>query len=98
MNASEQIIHDSLVNDGWTVYRGGWPDFIAEKDGKLKFIEVKSESSPNLSKEQTKIHDLFQRHGLDTKVLLVYTKPTIEDITPRDRSEEVMRALRRRRT
>ena len=38
---SEVLCKRELIKDGWEVFRGGWPDFLALKEGKLRFIECK---------------------------------------------------------
>lgn len=96
MTESENIVYNALVNDGWKVLRGGWPDFLAEKDGELRFIEVKSASSPNLSSGQQEMHEMLSKHGFTTRVLLAYTKPVIEDVTLPVTEEDIMNAMRRR--
>lgn len=40
-NPVEREVADKLIADGWEVMKRGWPDFLAYKDGKVRFVEVK---------------------------------------------------------
>lgn len=71
MNRSERLEYRRLITDGWKVYRNGWPDFLAEKDGKFRFIEVKTARSPHLSPGQKRmIHALYRMTKIHTEVRL----------------------------
>lgn len=59
MHKSEKEVQDKLEQEGWTVYRNGWPDFLAEKDGAFRLLEVKA--TGNLSPEQVRMFALLQR-------------------------------------
>jgi Holliday junction resolvase-like predicted endonuclease len=40
-NRAEDQVFKSLLKRGWKVTKRGWPDFIAERDGKVMVVEVK---------------------------------------------------------
>lgn len=54
-NRAEQDCLLRLQKAGWQVFRRGWPDFIAEKDGRVVVIEVKDRSG--FSDEQVFVLD-----------------------------------------
>jgi len=54
-NSHEAVVAEALENDGWTVYRNGWPDFLAVKDGQVRLIEVKPRASSRLSVRQSRV-------------------------------------------
>lgn len=73
MHKSEQEVKDKLEQEGWTVYRNGWPDFAALKNGVLRLIEVKA--TGELSEEQIQMFALLKKLlGVEVEVLkpLVY--------------------------
>jgi hypothetical protein len=67
LRASEQIVFDELRAEGWRVYRNGWPDFLAERDGQLRFIEVKLKGE-KLSAVQKRIHRALRLAGIRVEV------------------------------
>lgn len=54
-NKHEAIVAEALESDGWEVYRNGWPDFLAVKDGQVRFVEVKPSLISRLSQRQAKV-------------------------------------------
>jgi Holliday junction resolvase len=54
-NYSEEKIRKQYEAKGFTVLRGGWPDFLAIKDGQVIGIEVKS-GNDKLRPAQEKMH------------------------------------------
>ncbi len=68
LNTAEKLEAAALRADGWTLHRNGWPDFLAEKDGKFRFIEVK-QYPQRLSANQIKMcRALFRLTGLKFEV------------------------------
>jgi hypothetical protein len=45
MNLWERAACERLWDEGWKVYRRGWPDFVATRGGEIRFIEVKKPKS-----------------------------------------------------
>lgn len=63
MNPSEQSVRHELEKDGWTVHRGGYPDFLCTKENELKFVEVKGFGDVLRSKQLLVINTL-RKFGL----------------------------------
>lgn len=61
-------IRKSLERDGWEILRGGWPDFICLKEGKLRFIEAKNPHG-KLTRLQKKVHEILTSFGMDIEVV-----------------------------
>lgn len=71
MKKSENIVRRELEADGWTVLRNGWPDFLAIKGARAKFVEVKTNSTP-FSPEQKAMFRALWKHtklGYETRRL-----------------------------
>jgi len=64
MNKAEKTLKDRLEQEGYTVYRNGWPDFIAQRKGKTIAIEVKAKQSENLEDGQVAIMELLTSLGI----------------------------------
>lgn len=69
---TEVYVRNRLESEGWTVYRGGWPDFLCCKriNGKwhYKAVEVKS-SGDDLRPNQQDILLSFADLGIPTFVM-----------------------------
>jgi hypothetical protein len=63
-NRVEFEVASELERLGYEVFRRGWPDFLAYKDGKVRFVEVKP---PNSSKREW--HDLCGAQRRIAKIL-----------------------------
>lgn len=64
-NPAERAVAEKLFREGYAVFRRGWPDFFAVKDGDLRLIEVKPRrrySKARLSANQQFLADLFREH------------------------------------
>ena len=72
MNKGEQLVADKYINLGYEIIKTGIPDFLILKDGKLSFVEVKSEEQFNLSKSQERAHEILLRNGFEVKIEVVY--------------------------
>ena len=68
MNRTERALKCDLEQEGYTVFQGGWPDFLAVKDGKLFFIECKS-ARDSLRPNQRALLDALRDGGLNVSVL-----------------------------
>lgn len=64
-NIPERHCYDWLTANGWKVTRRGWPDFIAVRDGKVIFIEVKPYAVSPLKTSQIEIMSFLIKAGLD---------------------------------
>jgi hypothetical protein len=74
-NPTERRVADRLIRDGWEVMKRGWPDFLAYRDGEVRFVEVKPPRSrkrdwTDLSTTQLRmaeiLHEVF---GVEVEVL-----------------------------
>lgn len=72
LNALETAEKSELEKEGWVVYRNGWPDFAIEKNGVLRFVEVKSEADEP-SAEQNRMFKLLSRY---TGITVEIRRPT----------------------
>lgn len=68
LNTAEQLEADALRADGWTVHRNGWPDFLAEKDGKFRLVEVKRKPDRLSGNQKNMCKALFRLTGLKLEV------------------------------
>ena len=68
VNESERRVYDALRRDGYSVYRHGWPDFLAIRDNKAKFVEVKG-ALKKLGGAQIRMHEALRSVGLDVEVI-----------------------------
>lgn len=69
LNITETSVMLELQEKGFEVYRTGWPDFLAHRNGKIIAVEVKSKTD-KLRKEQAAVHRLLASAGV--KVYVVY--------------------------
>lgn len=78
MNKNEQRIHDELQNQGYEVFRAGWPDLLVMKNGVVRLIELKTPLD-KLSLAQVKLHDALKRGlGLTVEVMKIETVDKIK--------------------
>jgi hypothetical protein len=68
LTKAEKLEADALQADGWTLHRNGWPDFLAEKDGKFRLIEVKQNTRRLSAAQKNMCHALFRFTGLKLEV------------------------------
>ena len=61
---SEKIFDEKAKENGYIIYKHGFPDRVIEKDGKIVFVEVKHPKS-HLSNNQKEMHNLLRRLGLN---------------------------------
>lgn len=69
MTEEETKVYNELRKEGYTVLHKGWPDFLAFKDGKLRFIEVKRSRQYGLSKDQKLMHDYLSLSGFPVEII-----------------------------
>jgi hypothetical protein len=72
MNSREKRVKQRYERNGWTILRGGWPDFLAIRDsadGQVEHmgIEVKSHNN-RLSACQEKMHEALQKIGVKVSI------------------------------
>jgi hypothetical protein len=90
VNASEQVVREELEQRGFTVYRNGWPDFLAVRKTQLQGkeclgvmgIEVKS-GKDKLSEQQAIIHRILRQARFPIHVV---STQTIKDLKPTTRT------------
>lgn len=70
LNPSEIHVAQYLEAHGYTVVKRGWPDFLAWKNGTIRFIEVKPNKRHSLRGSQRLVADALKHaFGVDVEVL-----------------------------
>lgn len=78
-NHAEIRVAQDLEADGWRLIKRGWPDFLAVKGDKIRFIEVKPGDSSNLSHFQQEIANLLFRHyGIEVESIAPEGPPHVK--------------------
>jgi len=78
-NAAEAECARCLTEEGWTVYKRGWPNFLAVKAGQLRLIEVKACTLPRLKVRQSMIAKQFESKGLKVEIWTRPSSPLSDD-------------------
>lgn len=68
MSPNEMTVKQRLGKDGFTVLRGGMPDFLCVRDGRCIFVEAKSKHDI-LSQSQRIVHQTLGNHGIEVHVI-----------------------------
>lgn len=68
LTKAEKLEADALKADGWTLHRNGWPDFLAEKDGVFRLIEVKQNTGRLSPAQKAMCKALFRLTGLKLEI------------------------------
>ena len=64
MNKTEQKFYETVKNKGYTILKGGWPDFaLLTPDNQMFLVEVKS-NQDRLRSSQKKMFKLLKKVGL----------------------------------
>ncbi len=58
----------AYLDSGFEVIKGGWPDLLVAKDGKLQFIEIKG-NGDKLSPKQIRVAQLLKSAGISVQVV-----------------------------
>jgi len=75
LNPTEIRVCRELEADGWVVVKRGWPDFLAYRNGRVRFIEVKpisrrTKQPKHLKPSQAMVARwLKEAHGIDVEVV-----------------------------
>lgn len=77
---AEKKFRKKLEKEGCEIlaYRGGYPDFMYRKNGKIKFVELKK-GNDSLSDKQQKVLSTFDELGFEVKVLRYVNRKFNED-------------------
>lgn len=88
MTESEKLVHASLIAEGWTVLRNGWPDFLCFRNKEFKAVEVKH-GMDVVHPNQKANHRVLRLMGLDVQVVYPCGKGKLKrpDVQFRFRSE-----------
>lgn len=62
-NRAESFFKIKADKNGWKYTKKGWPDFIAERNGEIIFVEVKKDKKHKLKKEQEFVAMVLTRLG-----------------------------------
>ena len=73
-NKREAQFQVKMMQQGWEVYHKGYPDFLCHNPitGEIKAFEIKplkGKEGTGLSKQQKRMIDLFNKVGIETKVV-----------------------------
>jgi hypothetical protein len=71
MTRTEMKVVRKLKQEGYQVYRNGWPDLLAIKGTRVRLIEVKQYSWEDLSPLQKKMHKALKKHWHPVEVLYI---------------------------
>ena len=71
MKDSELRIYQKYEHLGYDVIQYGVPDLILLKNGKIEFVEVKTDSSYGLNENQIRAFKLLEKHGIKVRVEVV---------------------------
>lgn len=68
-NKSEIRVANELMAMGYEVVKNGWPDFVAIKEGEVRFIEVKPDGhKAGLKPRQQKMARILRRLGIKVEL------------------------------
>lgn len=78
---SEGGVVKKYMDDGWTMLRCGWPDFLATKGDEIKFVEVKREEergqrNGGLNEAQMKMRPILEKLAPYAIEYLTATEPS----------------------
>ena len=68
MNEIERETFEKYNALGYDVIRSGSPDLLLLKDGKIEFVEVKTERSRQLNQNQKRTINLLKKHGIPVRI------------------------------
>ncbi len=68
LNDAEIKVAQNLEAEGYRVLKRGWPDFLAVKNGKVRFIEVKKQGQ-RLKKQQEEVKAILKLLGIEVEVI-----------------------------
>jgi hypothetical protein len=68
LNTAERQEAATLRAEGWTVHRNGWPDFLAEKDGQFRIIEVKKYPDRLSTAQKAMCRAIFRWTGVKLEI------------------------------
>ena len=69
MNKAEQSVRNKLENNGYLVFKNGWPDFFAIRGRDYLVIEVKGSKHKGRTYEQRIAHAFLKSLGIRVDVL-----------------------------
>lgn len=68
MNEIEREAFEKYKALGYDVISSGIPDLLLLKDGKIEFVEVKTECSRQLNPNQKRTINLLKKHGIPVRI------------------------------
>jgi hypothetical protein len=57
-----------FTDEGWTLFKRGWPDMLIVKDNQFRFIEVKKKIDYQFKPDQKRIAEQLKRFGLEVEI------------------------------
>lgn len=67
-NLAEGQLFDELTEQGWEVFKRGWPDYICRRGDEVMVVEVKPGPGTSLKRDQEWVMQLLASHGLKVYV------------------------------
>lgn len=79
MIESELVVYKKYENLGYDVIKSGIPDLLLLKDGKIEFVEVKTEHNKQLNENQNRTIKLLEKHGFPVRVEVIEDTPASQN-------------------
>lgn len=76
-NSEKQVLR-SLVDQGWEVFRGGWPDFLCMRAGSdgNEILAVEVKGLEGVKPNQRRMHEILRLIGIPTVIVPARTGRT----------------------
>jgi len=71
---NEDSAIEQFEAEGYDVIKVGIPDLILLKEGKIRFIEIKT--TGKLKRDQKRTHELFRKHNISVEVFRLGEQPS----------------------
>lgn len=92
MNWSERALKEKYESEGYDVIHTGIPDLILLKDGKIEFVEVKTDKD-KLREHQKATLELLRKHGFEARVETIRALKISEKWIPAKEQKCIMTQL-----
>lgn len=94
MTSTEKQFYYHKTAAGFTVLRGGWPDFLViAPDGKTSAAEIKS-GSDRVSPAQARMHAALERAGIPVTVVYDDGVLSLDPVFVQEQQEAAIRAVK----
>ncbi len=79
-NDAEKEAIETLTDQGWEVYKRGWPDLLAVRGDLVRLVEVKPSRASHLKKDQADIAAQLRKLGLEVEIFTPRQKRSAERV------------------